>query len=63
MIGENIKGKDIRYTIKAIIDIPADEPESVEDYLEHLREIGSAAIVAVEIVGSGSTIPDIEEAK
>ena len=56
---DNIKGKDLRYTIKAVIDIPADEPESIEDYLESLREVGAASVVSVEVVEPGAPLPDI----
>ena len=57
----DIKNKDLRYTIKAIIDIPADEPESIQEYLEHLQEVGDAAVVSVEVIDPGTPIPRIKE--
>ena len=55
----DIKGKDLRFTIKAVIDLPASEPESLGEWLEHLREVGVAEIVSVEVVEPGTPLPDI----
>ena len=47
--------KEIKYTIKAVIGIPADQPSGISEInevMERIREVGEADIVKVELVGT-----------
>ncbi len=60
MARQSIMSKNIRYHIRAILDFPADETIHINDYLEHLQEVGYASIVEVELVESNTPLPRIE---
>ena len=45
-----MKGKIIRYTIKATIDFPSDYPEGITELLDRIREDGEADIETVELI-------------
>ena len=59
MTHKSIKDKNIRYHIHAVLDFPADESIVVSDYLEHLQEVGCAAITQVEVVEANAPLPDL----
>ncbi len=42
--------KELKYTIKAVISLPADQPGEISDVLERIREVGEAEIEKVEVV-------------
>ena len=50
--------KEIKYTIKAVITVPADQPSEINEIMERIREVGEAEIVKVELVGTNKGTED-----
>ncbi len=45
-----MKVKVLHFVIKAVVEYPLDEPESIGDLLDEIRQYGEADIVSTEII-------------
>ena len=53
----------LRYTIKALVDIPAESPDGISEILDHIKESGAAVIANVEPVEAEQELPDDDSIK